>query len=100
MLEHLPKVHTVDVIKRMDPRRDTGGLGQVISWGIFGECYNLTTTFYSHLCNTHPLIICLAYVLAYCLIGYFCLNFDHQLQEISRDGMQDCNPRVRYGKGK
>ena len=103
MLEHLPKVHTVDVIKRMDPRRDTGGLGQVISWGIFGKCYNLTTTFYSYLfnlSNPHPIIICLAYLLAYCLIGYFCLYFDKQLQAASRDGMQHCNPRVRYGKGK
>ena len=93
-------MHTVDVKHTIDPRRDTGGLGQLILWGIFGKCYNLTTIFYSYLYNTHPLFICLAYLLAYCVIGYFCFNFEKQLQGINKDTMQHVNPRVRYGKGK
>ena len=31
---HYLKVHTVDEIQKLDPRRDTGGLGQVIKWGM------------------------------------------------------------------
>lgn len=40
MLEYLPKVHTVDVVDAMDPQRDTGGVGQMVSLGVFGMLLN------------------------------------------------------------
>ena len=100
MFEYWTKVHTVDVIDKMDPRIDTGGVGQMILWGVYGGCYHSTTTFYSYLFKPYPLIIFLAYLLAYCLFEYFVCNLDIQLQVIIKDGKPYYNPRMRYGKGK
>ena len=61
--------------------------------------FNLTKTFYSYLIS-NPISICLAYVLVYCLFGYFVNNLDFQLQMMNMDGVANCNPRVRYGKGR
>ena len=73
-----------ELIKTIDPRRDTGGVGQMCSWGICAMLFNLTKTFYSYLIS-NPISICLAYVLVYCLFGYFVNNLDFQLQMMNMD---------------
>ena len=100
MLEYWPKAHTVDVIDSMDPRRDTGRVRQMISWGVFGMLINLATTLYTYLIVSHPLTICLAYLFVYCILGYFIINMEIQMQVLDKDNIPDRNPRIRYGKGK
>ena len=99
MLEYLPKMCTADeVFKTMDPRRDTGGVGQMFSWSIFAFLLNLTSTLYSYFSN--PISICSAYVLVYCVFGYYIYNFESHIQMLNKDDVAHCNPRVRYGKGR
>ena len=49
---------------------------------------------------SNPISICLAYLLVYCVFGYFIYNLDSKLQMLEMDGVPNCNPRVRYGKGR
>ena len=86
-----------DVIDVIDPRRDTGGVGQMISWSVFEILFNLTISLYLYMIS-NDISIYLAYVLVYCVFGYFVSNFESHIQILNKDGVANHDPRVRYGK--
>ena len=100
MLEYLLIRDTIDAIDGMNPRNDTGGLGQIILWGVLGSLLNVANTFYTYLLSIHPLTILLAYLLSYFTFAYFITKLEVTMRKVDMDATPNHNPRIRYGKGK
>ena len=87
------------MIDRLDPRRDTEGVGIMCCWSVLYSLFNLANTFYSYL-HTQPSTILLAYLLSYLSFAYFIYKLQYTLVQVNRDGIPKLNNRTWYRKGK
>ena len=70
----------------------------MISWGVFGMLLNLATTSHTYKIVYYPLTICLAYLILYCILGYFNNFVEIQMQVLDKDNIPDGIPDLDMEK--
>ena len=89
----------MDVINRLDPRRETGDM-RVIAWmGVLYWLGNLAQIFYTYF-HSHPVAILLAYLLFYLVFAYFVRKVEESLIRIDGDNIPYVNYKPKLGKDK
>ena len=91
-----------EMIRVLDPRRDTGGCGVVYSLGL-----RLINTFFTYLC-LHPIFILVAYLCCLLLLSVYTVGFCKAIQYEEDDSISRTKSQIyqrirtkrRYQKGK
>ena len=87
----LERMETINVIDRLDPRRDTGERNwSIFVYGLLMMICNLINTFYTYMLTSHPVTILLVYLMCYVQFGSFAISI------VNTMNLMDAGSKIPY----